>query len=111
MYELVGHYHNVWQQRSSQILVQVRAVLQQLHPAGVAHGDVQAWNVLYKVEGDRNMMVMLIDFDDAGRVGQAHYGPLPFNAAIPRASGVAPGTAVDPPHDLWQTENEQRFFV
>ena len=56
-------------------------------------------------------MVMLIDFDDAGRVGQAHYGPLPFNAAIPRASGVAPGTAVDPPHDLWQTENEQRFFV
>ena len=66
---------------------------------------------MYKVEGDRNMMVMLIDFDDAGRVGQAHYGPLPFNAAIPRASGVAPGTAVDPPHDLWQTENEQRFFV
>jgi hypothetical protein len=96
-----------------QILERVRAVLQQLHAGGFVHGDVRASNVLYKLEGSElnTMQVMLIDFDEAGRIGQAHYGPLPFNAAIPRAPDVAPGGPIACQHDLWQTENDGRFFV
>jgi len=37
---------------------------------------------------------ILIDFDEAGRIGDAHYGPLPFNSVIPRAPNVKPGEAI-----------------
>lgn len=94
----------------SQILERVRAVLQQLHTAGFVHGDVRASNALYKVDGS-DLKVMLIDFDEAGKTRQAHYGPLPFNTIIPRAPDVDPGGPITPQHDLWQTENDARFFV
>lgn len=89
---------------------ETRAMLQQLHSAGFVHGDPRASNVLYKVEGD-NIKVMLIDFDEAGRTGQAYYSPLPFNTAIQRSPDVAPGGAITPEQDLWQTETDARFFV
>ena len=98
-------------QQRSQILLRVKEALKQLHAAGFVHGDVRASNVLYKVEPDNTVKVMLIDFDESGRVGLAYYGPLPFNAAIQRAPGVAPGMAIDPQHDLWPTESAERFFV
>lgn len=84
-----------------------------MHAAGFVHGDVWASNALHKGEDENDLMkVMLIDFDGAGRNGQAHCGPLPFNATIPRAPGVAPpGGVATPQHDSLKTENEGRFFI
>lgn len=63
-----------------QILERVRAVAQQLHSEGFVHGNIEASNIFYKFEGSdfSTMRVMLIAFDEAGRIGQVHYGPIPF---------------------------------
>ena len=98
------------------ILAKVTEVLRLLHEAGYVHGDVRASNVLYRVyeseEGQQqqDVKVMLIDFDDAGRMPHAHYSLLPFNPDVPSHPNVMPGGRIDAEHDLWRVENNDRFF-
>ena len=98
------------------ILAKVTEVLRLLHEAGYVHGDVRASNVLYRMyeseEGQQqqDVKVMLIDFDDAGRMPHAHYSLLPFNPDVPSHPNVMPGGRIDAEHDLWRVENNDRFF-
>ena len=99
------------------VVAKVTKMLHLLHEAGYVHGDVRASNVIYRVgksekddEHQQDVQVMLIDFDDAGRVPDAHYSLLPFNPDVPSHPNVMPGGKIDAEHDLWRVEDNDRFF-
>ena len=106
----------------ARVLQVVRGILGRMHDAGYVHGDVRAANVLVRIvatasasgsTGAAGEMVsaMLIDFDEAGRVNEAHYSLLPFNPSVPFAPGVVPGGLIEASHDLWRVESEDRFYA
>ena len=98
------------------VVAKVTELLHLLHKAGYVHGDIRASNVLFRMHGSEDVQcqpdvnIMLIDFDDAGRVPDAHYSLLPFNPDVPSHPDVMPGGRIDAEHDLWRVEDHDRFF-
>jgi len=95
------------------VLQTVRDNLGRMHTTGFVQGDIRAANVLARIVATppapgspgpatgEMVSAMLIDFDEADRVNEAHYSLLPFNASVPCAPGVVPGGLIEVSHDLW----------
>ena len=71
----------------------LKEVLVQMHQRGFVHGDVRNVNVM--VTNGPTVEVMLVDFDWAGKIGEARY---PMN--INREDVYRPDDAVDSAHIL-----------
>jgi hypothetical protein len=70
-----------------------------LRAAGYVHGDLRAANILVRQgEGRRSTEVRLLDFDWAGREGEARY-PLTRNSDLPWAPGSEAGGVILAAHD------------
>ena len=81
---------------------QVRTILEKaihfLHSGGFVHGDVRDTNLLVKVDG--GLGVLFVDFDWAGKAGEARY-PMNVNRAdIPRPEGARNGRFIRPEDDV-----------
>ncbi|KAG8881497.1 hypothetical protein FRB99_004723 [Tulasnella sp. 403] len=88
------------------IYEEVKKHVSALHARGYVHGDIRRSNVLVKSSKEQSVSVRLIDFDWAGKVGEAKY-PLLVNpdlGGIRRPAGVEGGGYVTMEHDLAMVE-------
>ena len=99
------------------ILSQVQRAVQRMNDAGFVHGDVRASNSLFQVQQGEDgsppdtVRILFLDFDGAGRKGQAFYSLLPFNPAVPTHPEAFPGGEATAAHDQWRAATEANFFV
>jgi serine/threonine protein kinase len=74
-------------------------VLVQMHQQGLVHGDLRDANVM--VTNDPTPAVMLVDFDWAGRIGEARY-PINVNRGdVYRPEGAVDNELILAEHDMW----------
>ncbi|KAI0739132.1 hypothetical protein C8Q80DRAFT_232263 [Daedaleopsis nitida] len=83
---------------------QIREVVGLLHANDMVHGDLRGQNVLYEESKNR---VMIIDFDWAGKEGEARY-PKDLSPAVKWPHGAEPGGLITTAHD-WHWMDE--FFT
>jgi hypothetical protein len=80
----------------------VRRVVQLLHEGGFAHGDIRDTNILIdrgSLESE-DVGIHLVDFDWAGRIGEAKY-PINVNkSSVSRPDDVEGGRLITQEHDL-----------
>jgi len=77
---------------------QVEKVIKSLHSKGLVHGDVRDTNLLVRTDGECGFV--LIDFDWAGKEGEARY-PMNVNRNnIRRPEGARDGLPIKQKHDL-----------
>lgn len=85
----------------------VKEKLDALHEAGFVHGDVRSVNVLVRnknsVSEPALSDVLLVDFDWAGRVGEAVY-PRRINPQVERPPRAKTGEKIQVEDDLWMVE-------
>ncbi|TPX35185.1 hypothetical protein SeMB42_g07206 [Synchytrium endobioticum] len=83
--------------------------VKQLHSANLVLGDLRPCNVLVHMEERED--VMIIDFDWAGRVGEARYPPgINMNGDIDWPEGVGPGKLITVAHDVtWLERINPRY--
>jgi serine/threonine protein kinase len=80
----------------------VRSVVQTLHQGGFVHGDIRDTNILIDIESlaSEDVAIHLIDFDWAGRLGEAKY-PIEVNkTTMRRPVDVEGGGLITKEHDL-----------
>ncbi|TFK50474.1 hypothetical protein OE88DRAFT_1808792 [Heliocybe sulcata] len=80
----------------------VKSALDTLHQGGFVHGDVRDTNLLVDVQSleSEDVAIHLIDFDWAGRIGEAKY-PLGINrTSVKRPAGVEGGALIAESHDI-----------
>ena len=69
--DLIGDYVEFHlSTRNAKFLEILRGILSQLHGAGFVHGDIRDTNVMVLESNER---LMLVDFDWAGKIGEARY--------------------------------------
>ena len=88
-----GEDSNAKGDRNDQLVEAVR----RLHAGGWVHGDLRQGNVLLAADSGR---VVLVDFDWAGRDGEARY-PHFMNEEVPWPEGASDGEPITPTHDLY----------
>jgi hypothetical protein len=80
----------------------VRSVVQLLHEGGFVHGDIRDTNILFdrgSLESE-DVLIHLVDFDWAGRIGEAKY-PVNINkTGVRRPHDVVGGQPITQEHDL-----------
>ncbi|KAI0739155.1 hypothetical protein C8Q80DRAFT_234232 [Daedaleopsis nitida] len=80
---------------------QIRNIVELLHQHGMVHGDLRGQNVLY---GRRMADIQVIDFDWAGKEGEARY-PKDLSPAVKWPHGAEPGGLITTAHDwYWMDE-------
>ena len=83
---------------SSKTLKQVETLVKKVHDLGFVHGDLRLPNILVGPE----CSVKLVDFDWAGKIGEAIYPPLIImNRKISWHPEVKFGAEIWPEHDLY----------
>ncbi|KAG8906414.1 hypothetical protein FRB99_006916 [Tulasnella sp. 403] len=88
------------------IYEEVKKYVSALQARGYVHGDIRRSNVLVKSSKEQRVSVRLIDFDWAGKVGEAKY-PLLVNpdlGGIRKPTGVKGGGCITMEHDLAMVE-------
>jgi hypothetical protein len=71
-----------------------------LHKHNFVHGDIRDCNILAYGDKEDNAIIHIIDFDWAGKAGEATY-PMRVNTkSVWRPPGVADGELITPQHDL-----------
>jgi serine/threonine protein kinase len=71
-----------------------------LHKHNFVHGDIRDCNILAHVDDKENAIIHIIDFDWAGKIGEARY-PMRVNTkSVARPSGVGDGELITTHHDL-----------
>jgi serine/threonine protein kinase len=81
------------------ILNEVKQVLKTLHNGGFVHGDIRTLNVLVrKAGGKEGNLILLVDWDWAGRMGEVKY-PINLNPAVSRPKEAAKATVIKASHD------------
>jgi hypothetical protein len=85
--------------RSGALHEEIKEKLVALHQAGYVHGDVRDTNMMVRKDGQSGFM--LIDFDWAGRIGEARY-PINVNAGpdLMRPDGAYDGELIKAEHDI-----------
>ena len=80
----------------------IRALLLALHQSGYVHGDIRSSNILV---GNSEDDFMLLDFDWAGRIGEARY-PMNLNRSegLWRPDGARDGALILADHDIEMLE-------
>jgi serine/threonine protein kinase len=78
----------------------INDIVKHLHEGNWVHGDLRSSNFLVRMNGDNNLpLVMLIDFDWAGKEMVAQY-PLDINiSSVTRPNGVKGGELIRKEHD------------
>ena len=74
-------------------------ILQQMHAEGFCHGDFRSNNLLV-VDEDNDVSLYLIDFDWAGKAGEAKYPYFMNHFQIDWPNGASDGEPLQPSHDL-----------
>ena len=69
-----------------------------LHEGGLVHGDVRGMNIMKSTKNEETV-IMLLDFDWAGKTGEARY-PDVMNPAVDRPSGVVRCGLIQMNHDV-----------
>lgn len=70
-----------------------------LHDHNLVHGDIRTPNIILEGDGEP-WGVKIIDFDWAGKEGEARY-PLTLSSAVKWAKGVEDCELIDASHDLF----------
>jgi len=80
----------------------IKALLLDLHQSGYVHGDIRSSNIMV---GDNEDDFMLVDFDWAGRIGEARY-PMNLNRSegLWRPDGARDGAIILADHDIEMLE-------
>lgn len=81
----------------------IKEAVDSLHANGYVHGDIRASNILV-CPSDLSKGIRFIDFDEAGKAGEAIY-PRNLNVKdIKRPKGAVGGQKILKEHDLWMTD-------
>jgi serine/threonine protein kinase len=81
----------------------IKEAVDSLHANGYVHGDIRASNILV-CPSKLDQGIRFIDFDEAGKAGEAIY-PRNLNVKdIKRPDGAVGGQKILKEHDLWMTE-------
>ena len=93
--DLVGCQFSVPPQRFDAI----EESLIEMHQHGYVHGDVRDANIMVPKQDKTLPPFMLVDFDWAGKIGEARY-PLNVNKGIGRPEGAEDGKLIMAEHDI-----------
>lgn len=95
-------YEHFGNSNRHQLQERVARAIEILHTGEFVHGDVRDVNVMIRKEfneSDQDPGVMLLDFDWAGKVNEAHYPPH-VNTQIFRPPGAEDNLPITKAHDL-----------
>jgi hypothetical protein len=102
--EWLRNYKTLHSSKSTRSLTDaVNTAVQQLHDKGFVHGDLRSPNIMV---GPQNS-IAFIDFDWAGKVGEAVYPSL-MNSVINWHGDAKPGGKILPNHDMHMLKLELR---
>ncbi|KAF8336168.1 hypothetical protein F5887DRAFT_841756, partial [Amanita rubescens] len=85
------------------VKAKVSEVVQKLHDAGFVHGDIRSPNVLVDcrtLTSKDGIKIHFIDFDWAGRQGEAIYPMRVNNVTVRRPEGASDGKPILVEHDI-----------
>ncbi|PVF91820.1 hypothetical protein CPB86DRAFT_718713 [Serendipita vermifera] len=87
-----------------QLYAKVKQVMETLHSGGFVHGDFRKVNLKVRKNwkestSEQDVGVMLVDFDWAGKAGEARY-PANVNHRFYRPKGVEDGALIEQDHDV-----------
>ena len=106
--EYLPHEHwctlaEVRQKERQKYKSKVEQLVSQLHSAGFVHGDLRASNFFVPKNGD--IMVKLVDFDEAGAPKEARY-PLYWNTyTVTRPEGAIERAVLEVEHDNFMVKD------
>ena len=79
--------------------VRLSALVNHMHENRLVHGDIREGNVLLRGDGSDGR-VCVLDFDWAGRVGEARYPTFMNHADVNWPAGASDGELILPEHDM-----------
>ena len=83
-------------------------LITELHSEGYVHGDLREYNIMVGDETDR---VCLIDFDWAGKEGEAIYPNFMNHIDVQWPAGASDGKKILKEHDLYFLSNHRSYIV
>ncbi|KAI0704761.1 hypothetical protein C8Q76DRAFT_603626, partial [Earliella scabrosa] len=95
--EIVPHGEVEWPYTTEETCQMIRAAVNLLHEHGMVHGDLRPQNVFMDVTAKA---VRIIDFDWAGKEGEARY-PGDLSPRVQWPPGARPGGLITRAHDLY----------
>jgi serine/threonine protein kinase len=96
------HWQNTGELRHA-ITVKVPEIVQKLHDAGFVHGDIRSANLLVDrstLTSKDGIKIHFIDFDWAGRQGEAVYPMCVNRVTVRRPEGASDGKPILVEHDI-----------
>jgi hypothetical protein len=101
MHKVAGEMFHIWKpshpkQSISKVRAKVKASLKELHAAGFVHGDIRPNNIM--VQPDNS--VRIIDFEWAGKIGEATYPLFMNHVDVDWPAGATDGGKIMAEHDL-----------